>query len=69
MGTYAMMSGNIVSNIIIVDDPKDASKALNAQLVEFTSENPAGIGWTYDESTGRFSSPESNELTLQDPQQ
>jgi len=52
------MGGNTVSNVIVADDPQDASNALGAQLIEYTSENPAGIGWTYDEETGRFTAPE-----------
>lgn len=58
MGTYAVISGNIVNNVIVADDPIDASNALGAQLIEYTSDNPAGIGWTYDEETKRFTAPE-----------
>ena len=57
MGTYAMMSGNIVNNIIMADDKEATEIALGCQLIEFTSENPAGIGWIYDE-TGKFNPPE-----------
>ena len=57
MGTYAVMGGNVVSNVIVADDPQDASNVLGAQLIEYTSENPAGIGWTYDAETGRFNPP------------
>jgi len=51
MGTYAIMSGNIVSGVIVADDPQDASNVLGAQLIEYTEANPAGIGWTYDGTT------------------
>jgi hypothetical protein len=61
MATYAVMGGNTVSNVIVADDPQDASNALGAKLIEYTPENPAGIGWTYDEETGRFSQPEPAE--------
>ena len=57
MGTYAVISGNIVNNVIVADDPIDASNALGAQLIEYTSDNPAGIGWTYDEETNTFTPP------------
>lgn len=57
MATYAMMAGNTVSNVIVADDKEDAEKALNCTLIEYTSENPAGIGWTYDEATGKFNAP------------
>jgi hypothetical protein len=62
MGTYAVMSGNTVSNVIVADDAEDASNALHATLIEYTSENPAGIGWTYDQETGAFTAPEPVEI-------
>lgn len=57
MATAAVMSGNVVSNIIVVDDIEQSAKDLNMTLIEYTAENPAGIGWTYDEATGKFSAP------------
>lgn len=58
MATYAMMSGNSVSNIIMADDKEATEAALNCVLIEFTPENPAGMGWTYDPETGTFVEPE-----------
>ena len=58
MATYAMMSGNSVSNVIIADDKEATEAALNCTLIEFTPDNPAGIGWTYDPETGKFVAPE-----------
>jgi len=66
MATYAVMGGNTVSNVIVADDPQDASNVLGARLIEYTSENPAGIGWTYDEETGRFSPPIIEEVSPQE---
>jgi hypothetical protein len=57
MTTYAMMSGNHVSNVIMADNKEEAEAALNCTLIEYTPENPAGIGWTYDEETSTFSPP------------
>lgn len=57
MATFAMMSGNSVDNIIVADDKEATEKALNCVLIEYTPENPAGIGWTYDEVTGKFNAP------------
>lgn len=57
MGNYAMMSGNTVENIIVADDKETTEKVLHCKLIEFTTENPAGIGWIYDEATGRFNPP------------
>ena len=63
MATFAMMSGNSVINVIIADDKEATEAALNCKLIEYTPENPAGIGWTYDESTGKFSAPVVEEPT------
>ena len=62
MATYAMMSGNTVSNVIVADNKEDAEKALSCVLVEYTSENHAGIGWTMDED-GKFHPPVVEETT------
>lgn len=60
--TVAIMSGNIVSNVIVVDDIEQSAKDLNAVLIEYTSENPAGIGYIYDEATGKFNRPAVSEV-------
>lgn len=57
MATYAMMAGNTVSNVIVADNKEDAETALRCTLIEYTPENPAGIGWTYDSETGKFNPP------------
>jgi hypothetical protein len=57
MATYAMMSGNSVSNVIVADDKEATEAALNCTLIEITPENPGGIGWTYDPDTGKFTAP------------
>ena len=57
MATYAMMAGNSVSNIIMADDKEATEAALGCTLIEFTPDNPAGIGWTYDPETGKFVAP------------
>ena len=55
--TFAMMSGNSVTNIIMADDKEATEAALNCTLIEYTPENPAGIGYTYDPDTGKFVPP------------
>ena len=60
MKTAAMMSGNIVTNIIVVDDIEQSSKDLNTVLIEFTLENPAAIGSVYNSQTGKFNPVEEN---------
>ena len=66
MATYAMMSGNVVSTIIVADNKEETEAALNCVLIEYTPENPAGTGWTYDEATGTFIAPEVVELSAMD---
>jgi len=57
MATFAVMSGNTVSNVIVADDKEQAEKDLGVTLIEYTPENSAGIGWTYDGTTGKFMVP------------
>jgi hypothetical protein len=57
MANFAVISGNTVSNIIIADTQADAELVTNSTCVEYTDENPAGIGWTYDATTGAFTAP------------
>ena len=57
MPTFAMMNGNTVDNIVMADDKEATEAALRCVLIEFTAENPAGIGWSYDQETGTFSAP------------
>jgi hypothetical protein len=66
MATFAVMSGNVVSTIIVADNKEETEAALNCVLIEYTPENPAGTGWTYDEETGRFTPPEIVELSAKD---
>lgn len=65
MATFAMMSGNSVSNIIVADNKEETEKALNCVLIEFTTENPAGIGWSYDFETGKFIAPAIEEIVIE----
>lgn len=54
MAYYAILSNNEVVNVIVAE-PEFAATLDN--LVEYTEENPAGIGWIYDETTGTFTQP------------
>lgn len=58
MATFAVMSGNLVTNVIVTDDKAQAESDLGVTLIEYTNENPAWIGSTYDEVTGTFVLPE-----------
>ena len=67
MPTFAMMNGNTVDNIVMADDKEATEEALRCTLIEFTPENPAGIGWTYDSETGIFSAPAVEEYLTVEP--
>jgi hypothetical protein len=57
MATFAVMGGNTVSTVIVADNKEQCEAELGVVLIEYTPENPAGIGWTYDEATGTFTAP------------
>jgi hypothetical protein len=63
MPTFAMMSGNTVETIIMADDKEATEAALRCTLIEYTDENPAGAGWSYDPETGKFIEPVEAEIT------
>lgn len=69
MTTYAMMSGNTVSNIIVADDKEGTEQVLGCVLIEFTADNPAGIGYMYDPETGKFNPPPVNIETDEEKKQ
>ena len=47
MANFAVLSGKNVINVIVASTKKNAELATNAECVEYTDENPAGIGWSY----------------------
>lgn len=57
MATFAVLNGSMVVNVIVADDKQEAEQALEVTLIEYTPDNPAGIGWTYDQIAGLFSPP------------
>jgi hypothetical protein len=63
MPTFAMMSGNTVETIIMADNKEATEAALRCVLIEYTPENPAGAGWSYDLETGKFIEPVEAEIT------
>ena len=57
MSTYAELNTeNIVTNVIVADAEFVATQT-DKTYVEYTDENPAGIGWTYDKTTNTFTPP------------
>ncbi len=55
MSKFAILSGKSVVNIIVADSLEEASVLGTA--VEYSDENPAGIGYIYDEETNTFIPP------------
>jgi hypothetical protein len=48
---FAVLTGNQVTNIIVADSKEVAEEVTGLTCVEYTDENPAVIGGTYDGST------------------
>ena len=59
MATFAILTGNSVTQVIVADDQATALAVSPKGVVaiEYTAENPAGIGWSYNESTKKFVQP------------
>lgn len=55
MKTFAIISGNIVSNTIVANTLEDAL-IVASNPVDITGK-PVGIGFTYDAETGEFTAP------------
>lgn len=55
MKSFAVLDQNIVINTIISDSKEDAEQTTNTTCVEYTSENPAIIGGSYE--NGVFLAP------------
>jgi hypothetical protein len=55
MATFAVINDNIVENVIVADTKEIAEQVTGKECVEYTDENPAGIGWTY--ADGVFTAP------------
>ena len=59
--TFAILSGAIVSNVIVAETIEDA-QFVAPNCVEYTTQNLAFIGDVYDPETGLFSSPVVEEI-------
>jgi hypothetical protein len=60
MATFAVISGKLVTNVILAETKEIAEEVTGLTCVEYTNENPAGIGWTYDGTN--FVSPVVEEI-------
>jgi hypothetical protein len=54
MAKFAILENNIVINIIIADSKEIAEEATGLSAVEYTEENPAKIGQTYNQTNNTF---------------
>lgn len=54
MSTFAILENDIVINVIIADSKEIAEEATGFIAVEYTQENPAKIGQTYDSVNNIF---------------
>ena len=52
--TFAMLLGDVVSNVLVAEDKATAELVSGAECVEYSEENPAGIGYTYDAEKNLF---------------
>ena len=55
MANFAVIIGNQVTNVIVAETKEDAELVTQSECIEYTDENPAGIGWTY--ADGVFIAP------------
>jgi hypothetical protein len=61
MANFAIITGNIVSNIIVADTKEIAEQITGANCIEYTGENPVGIGYVYDPVEDVFTYPAVSE--------
>lgn len=61
MANYAVIEDNKVTNIIVADSKEIAEDVTGYTCIEYTDENPAGIGYTWDGNN--FIQPEIEEPT------
>ena len=52
MSNFAVINGNIVENIIVADTKEIAESVTGKLCVEYVNENPAHIGFKWDETNG-----------------
>jgi hypothetical protein len=55
MATFAVINEGVVENCIVADSLAIAEEVSGKTCAEYTSENPAGIGFTY--ADGVFTDP------------
>ena len=66
IATYAIVIGGIVDNIILTNNKEESEMHLGCDLIESTDDNPAYMGGSYDQKTGKFNQPEIIDQPLQE---
>lgn len=61
MANFAVISNGIVQNIIVADSKEIAEEATACMCVEYTLENPAGIGLKWNDVDG-FEQPSQENI-------
>ena len=69
MATFAIVKNGIVDNIIAADSLEDAQSVCGEgfEAIEYTFENGAHIGLSYDKTTGIFEQPEIKVVEVANP--
>jgi hypothetical protein len=68
MANFAVVNGNIVDNVIVAESLEIAQEITGKVCIEYTDENPAAIGWAYNEKTQKFGAVEATtEAVLEAP--
>jgi hypothetical protein len=62
MATFAVIHGDTVSNVIVCESKELAEQVAGGLCIEYTPENPAGIGWTWDGE--KFTDPDKEDPVL-----
>jgi hypothetical protein len=57
MYSYAIVENGTVINTIIADSKEIAESVTGKECVEYTDENPMGIGWTWSDSHNKYIEP------------
>lgn len=57
MANYAVIQNDAVTNIIVADSKEIAEEVTNLTCIEYTEENPVGIGWAFNSELNVFVNP------------
>lgn len=57
MANYAVINNGTVVNTIVADSQEIAEQLTGLSCIEYTSENPLGINWYFNETANKYVSP------------